>query len=93
MDNFDTYTSDLMQISLMKYQYLRPDKKYDGQTRNANYVLETEWHNYFCVDFYKNYFIEDELEFLKALRQDLQSELDSLNKTIEDNEKSLKKRK
>lgn len=85
--------NDLIQIQLMKYQYALPNKKYDGKTRDANYVIETEWHNYFSVDLHENYFIEDELEFLKALRQDLQNELEELNKNIEQKSKTRSKRK
>lgn len=92
MDNFD-YNNALIQVQLMKYQYLRPDKKYNGKTRNANYVLETEWHNYFCVDMHKNYFIEDELEFLKALKEDLQEQLNEIDTIIEEKGKTLGKHK
>lgn len=59
-----------MDIQQMKYQYAVP-KKYTGKTPNAEYKIESEWHTYFSVDEHKNYFIEDELEFLKQLRQDL----------------------
>lgn len=59
-----------MEIQSMQYQYAVP-KKYTGNTPSAEYKIETEWHTYFSVDEHKNYFIEDELEFLKQLRQDL----------------------
>lgn len=59
-----------MDIQQMKYQYAVP-KKYTGKTPSAEYKIESEWHTYFSVDEHKNYFIEDELEFLKQLRQDL----------------------
>lgn len=82
-----------MEIQQCKYQYAKP-QKYNGETRGAQHTIETEWHKYFNAEFRKNYFIEDELEFLKALREDLQHELDELDKDISRNikvrEKALK---
>jgi hypothetical protein len=59
-----------MDIEERLYQYAVP-KKYTGQTPNAQYKVDSEWHKYYSVDEHKNYFIEDELEFLRQLRQDL----------------------
>lgn len=94
MDNLDRYENllKLIRIQLMKYQYAVPDKKYNGETKDANYIIETEWHQYFSVDLHENYFIEDELEFLKALRDDLREELNTVDKLIEDKGKTRKKR-
>lgn len=82
-----------MEIQQCKYQYAKP-QKYNGETRGTKYKIETEWHQYYNAEFRKNYFIEDELEFLKALREDLQHELDELDKDISRNikvrEKALK---
>ena len=80
-----------MEIQQMKYQYVKPEK-YNGQTKGNVCKLQPEWHQYFNAEFRKNYFIEDELEFLKALREDLQHELDELDKDIDRNVKVREKR-
>ena len=60
----------MMEIHTMKYQYAKL-QKYTGKTPSAEYKIESEWHTYFTVDAHKNYFVEDEVEFLKQLILDL----------------------
>ena len=83
---------NFLKIQTMKYQYAIP-KKYNGKTESAEYKIDTEWHNYFCVDGYKNYFIEDYLEFLRALKIDLEAQLEEVNKNIDKEVKTRSKRK
>lgn len=70
-----------MIISKSQYQAARQS------TRNKC-LVEKSWHTYYNVNFYKNYFIEDELEFLKALKQDLKQELAQVDKDIKKLEKT-----
>lgn len=79
-------------IQPMQYQYAEP-KKYEGKTKGAEYIVNPEWHKYYAVEMYKNYFIEDELEFFKALKEDLEKELIQINELINKEEKLYKKRK
>ena len=79
-------------IQPMQYQYAEP-KKYEGKTKGAEYIVNPEWHKYYAVEMYKNYFIEDELEFFKALKEDLEKELIQINELIDKEEKLYKKRK
>ena len=79
-------------IQPMQYQYAKP-RKYNGKTKNAEYIVNPEWHKYYAVEMYKNYFIEDELEFLKSLKQDLEQQLIQINELINKEEKLYKKRK
>ena len=76
-----------MEIQQCRYQYAKP-QKYNGKTRGTTYKIETEWHKYFNAEFRKNYFIEDELEFLKALKHDLEQQLEQTNKDIKKLEKT-----
>jgi len=80
-----------LDITKMKYQYAKP-KKYIGNTSSAEYKIESEWHEYYSVDFHDNYFTEDYLEFLKALKEELQSHIDNINKEIT-NEVKIRERK
>ena len=70
-----------MIISKSQYQLARQS------TRNKC-LVEKSWHTYYNVDFYKNYFIEDELEFLKALKQDLEQQLKETKENIKKLEKT-----
>lgn len=55
----------MLNIEETQYQYATPDKSY------PEYKVQPEWHKYYAVDMRENYFVEDELEFLKQLREDL----------------------
>lgn len=79
-------------IQPMQYQYAEP-KKYEGKTKGAEYIVTPEWHKYYAVEMYKNYFIEDEFDFLKAFKQDLEQQLLQLNELIDKEERLYKKRK
>lgn len=61
----------MLNIEETQYQYATPDKSYTVDTRNPEYKVQPEWHKYYAVDMRENYFVEDELEFLKQLREDL----------------------
>ena len=61
----------MLNIEETQYQYATPDKPYSGSTRNPEYKVQPEWHKYYAVDMRENHFVEDELEFLKQLREDL----------------------
>ena len=91
MSNFEDDELKVV-IQPMQFQYAVP-KKYNGKTKDANYVIETEWHKYFAVEMYKNYFIEDELEFFKALKNDLEKQLMQVDSLIEKEERLLAKQK
>ena len=76
-----------MIIQKIKYQYAKPSGKYD-KTRGAKFLVNTTWQEYFNANFEKNYFINNELEFLKALKQDLEQELTQVDKDIKKLEKT-----
>jgi len=79
-------------IQPMQYQYAEP-KKYEGKTKGAEYVVTPEWHKYYAVEMYKNYFIEDELDFLKALKEDLEKGLIQINELINKEERLNQKQR
>ena len=68
-----------MEIQKISYQYAKPSGK-PNKTRSAKFLVDTTWHEYFNVYFEKNYFIESELEFLKALKHDLEQQLEQTDK-------------
>ena len=76
-----------MQIQKIKFQYAKPSGK-SSKTRGQKFLVNTTWEEYFNVEFNKNYFIEDELEFLKALKHDLEQELLQCDKDIKKLEKT-----
>lgn len=59
-----------MEIQQIRFQYANPSKR-----NKHKFLTETTWHKYYNAIFDKNYFTEDELEFLKALKSDLEKEL------------------
>ena len=77
-----------MNIEKIKYQYAVPNKKYTP-TRNPNYHIDTKWYEYFYAKFENTYCTEDELEFLKALKQDLEQELTQVDKDIKKLQKTF----
>ena len=72
-----------LDITKMKYQYAKPEK-YIGNTPSAEYKIESEWHEYYSADFHENYFTEDYLAFLKALKEELQLYIDNIDTEIKD---------
>ena len=76
-----------MIIQKIKYQLAKPVGK-PSKTRGAKFLVDTTWHEYFNAYFEKNYFIEDELEFLKALKHDLEQQLEETDKDIKKLEKT-----
>lgn len=76
-----------MKIQKIKYQYAKPSGK-QNKTRNAKFLVDTTWKEYFNAYFEKNYFIDDELEFLKALKNDLEQQLAQTDKDIKKLEKT-----
>lgn len=70
-----------MEIQKIKYQYARPSGK-PSKTRGAKFLVDTTWEQYFNAIFQKNYFTDNELEFLKALKNDLEQELANIDKDI-----------
>lgn len=75
-----------MNIQKIRYQYARPSGK-SSKTRGAKFLVDTTWEQYFNAIFEKNYFTDNELEFLKALKQDLEQELTQVDKDIKKLEK------
>ena len=76
-----------MEIKKIQYQLAKPSGK-PSKTRGAKFLVDTTWHEYFNVYFEKNYFIDDELEFLKALKHDLEQQLTQTDKDIKKLEKT-----
>ena len=76
-----------MKIQKIKYQYAKPSSK-PSKTRGSKFLVDTTWHEYFNAYFEKNYFIEDELEFLKALKHDLEQQLEETKEDIKKLEKT-----
>ena len=76
-----------MKIQKIKYQYAKPSCR-QNKTRGAKFLVDTTWHEYFNAYFEKNYFIEDELEFLKALKHDLEQQLEETKEDIKKLEKT-----
>ena len=76
-----------MKIQKIKYQYAKPSGK-PTKTRGNKFLVESTWHEYYNAEFNKNYFIEDELEFLKALKHDLEQQLQQTDKDIKKLEKT-----
>ena len=76
-----------MKIQKIKYQYAKPSGK-PSKTRNVKFLVDTTWKEYYNAEFNKNYFIEDELEFLKALKHYLEQQLQQTNKDIKKLEKT-----
>jgi hypothetical protein len=76
-----------MNIQKISYQYARPSGKYD-KTRGAKFLVDTTWEQYFNAIFQKNYFTDNELEFLKALKQDLEQQLKETKENIKKLEKT-----
>lgn len=70
-----------MKINKMLFQYAVPGKKYNP-TKNPQYEIQTTWEEYYTALFEKNYFTNNELEFLKALKKDLEEELTQVDKDI-----------
>ncbi len=80
-----------MEVKKMKYQYAKPCDHYKGDTRGANCIIETTWEEYFNAVFDKNYFTGNKLEFLKALKEDLERELGQVDEDIKKLTKTPKK--
>lgn len=70
-----------MIIQKIKYQLAKPVGK-TSKTKGTKFVVNTTWEEYFSAIFDKNYFTNNELEFLKALKQDLEQELTQVDKDI-----------
>ena len=76
-----------MNIEQITYQ-LAQSKGKPSKTRGQTFLVDTTWHKYFNAEFRKNYFIENELEFLKALKNDLEKELEETKENIKKLEKT-----
>lgn len=76
-----------MEIQKISYQYARPSGK-PSKTRGVKFLVDTTWEQYFNAMFEKNYFTDNELEFLKALKNDLEQELLQVDKDIKKLEKT-----
>lgn len=63
-----------MIIEKLKYQYVPLNQK--------KFIGKSKWYDYYNVIFERNYFIENELEFLKALKSDLEKEINDVDKSI-----------
>ena len=57
--------------------------------KGTKFVVNTTWEEYFSAIFDKNYFTDNELEFLKALKQDLEQELTQVDKDIKKLQKTF----
>ena len=77
-----------MNIQKISYQYAKPSGKCD-KTKGVKFLVNTTWEQYFNAIFEKNYFTDNELEFLKALKHDLEQELTQVDKDIKKLQKSL----
>lgn len=71
-----------MDIQKISYQYVEPKPQYVPETQGTTFELNPKWYKYFNAIFDKNYFTEDELEFLMALKEDLEQELQETNDSI-----------
>lgn len=76
-----------MEIKKIQYQLATPSGK-PSKTRGAKFLVDTTWKEFYNAEFNKNYFIEDELEFLKALKNDLEQQLAQTDKDIKKLEKT-----
>lgn len=76
-----------MNIQKISYQYARPSGK-PSKTMGTKFLVDTTWEQYFNAIFQKNYFTNNELEFLKALKQDLEQELKETKENIKKLEKT-----
>ena len=91
MDKWDTYENVMLDIQRQQYQFAHP-RPYNGDTNGAKYVIDTEWHSYYSVDWHKNYFdVEDEIEALKRVRDDLANMIAGIDKELDKKVKVLKK--
>ena len=70
-----------MEIKKIQYQLAKPSGK-PSKTRGTKFLVNTTWEQYFNAIFEKNYFTDNELEFLKALKSDLEKELNEVDKSI-----------
>lgn len=70
-----------MDIKKIKYQYAKPKGK-PSKTKGQSFIVESTWEEYFSAIFDKNYFTDNEIEFLIALKQDLEQELKEVDKSI-----------
>lgn len=70
-----------MNIEKIKFQYAKPVGR-SSKTKGQKFIVNTTWEEYYNAEFSKNYFTENELEFLKALKLDLEQELQHVNKDI-----------
>ena len=77
-----------MNIQKISYQYAKPSGK-PSKTSGTKFLVNTTWEQYFNAIFEKNYFTDNELEFLKALKHDLEQEMVQVDKDIKKLEKSL----
>lgn len=77
-----------MNIQKISYQYAKPSGK-PSKTRGTKFLVDTTWEQYFNAIFEKNYFTDNELEFLKALKQDLEQELTQVDKDIKKLQKTF----
>lgn len=76
-----------MNIQKISYQYAKPSGK-TSKTRGAKFLVDTTWDEYYNASYEKNYFTDNELEFLKALKKDLEQELQQVDKDIKKLEKT-----
>lgn len=76
-----------MNIQKISYQYARPSGKL-SKTMGQKFLVDTTWEQFFNAIFEKNYSTDNELEFLKALKQDLEQELAQVDKDIKKLEKT-----
>lgn len=70
-----------MNIEKIKFQYAKPKGK-PSKTKGQSFIVESTWEEYFSAIFDKNYFTDDELEFLIALKLDLEQEIKEIDKSI-----------
>lgn len=77
-----------MNIEKIKYQYAKPSGK-PTKTKGQKFLVDTTWEEYFNALFEKNYFTDNELEFLKALKLDLEREIVEIDKSIKKLQKTL----
>ena len=70
-----------MNIEKIKFQYAKPKGK-PSKTKGQTFIVESTWEEYFSAIFDKNYFTDNEIEFLIALKQDLEQELKEIDKSI-----------
>lgn len=73
-----------MDIQKSTYQYVPLNQK--------NFIKNSKWYTYFNAIFDKDYFTEDELEFLLMLKSDLEKEIEETDKSIKKLTKTPEKR-